>query len=71
MLLSDEWEFECAMLLEEAKEQERFDAFYSSIPKLIVRHKTLESHLPLIFITTAQKNKSEDLVRAQMKKDLP
>ena len=58
MLLSDNWEFECAMLLEEAKEQERFEAFYSSIPKLIVRHKTLESHLPLIFITTAQNIKA-------------
>ena len=46
------WEY--AMLIEEAKEQERFADFYSSIPELIVRHNTLESHLPLIFVISAR-----------------
>lgn len=55
-LLSGKWltAWEYAMLIEEAKEQERFADFYSSIPELIVRHKTLESHLPLIFVTSAR-----------------
>ena len=51
----DKWEmeFKIAELLEEAKEQERFERFFASIPNLIARHKTHESHLPLIFITSA------------------
>ena len=51
----DKWEmeFKMAELLEEAKEQERFERFFASIPNLIARHKTQESHLPLIFITSA------------------
>ena len=51
--LSGEWltTWERAMLIEEAKEQERFPDFYDSIPGLVVRHKTQESHLPLIFLT--------------------
>ena len=43
--------WECEMLIEEAKEQEQYHNFYASIPELAVRHKTLESHLPLKFVT--------------------
>ena len=55
--LSGEWltSWEHAMLIEHAKEQERFRDFYSSIPKLVIRHKTQESHLPLIFVTNEHK----------------
>jgi len=55
--LSGEWltAWERAMLIEEAKEQEQFDSFYSSIPELIIRHKTYESHLPLKFVTNERK----------------
>ena len=51
--LSGEWltAWEHAMLIEEAKEQEQFADFYTSVPELIVRHKTQESHLPLKFLT--------------------
>ena len=53
--LSSEWlmAWEHAMLIEEAKEQEQYRDFYASIPELVARHKTLESHLPLKFITNA------------------
>ena len=43
--------WEHAMLIEEAKEQEQFADFYTSIPELVIRRKTLEQHLPLKFIT--------------------
>ena len=51
--LSGEWliTWERAMLIEEAKEQEQYHNFYASIQELVARHKTLESHLPLKFIT--------------------
>lgn len=46
--------WEHAMLIEEAKEQEQYRDFYASIPELVVCHKTLESHLPLKFVTNVQ-----------------
>ena len=51
----DKWERDCliAELTEEFKEQERFEHFYNSIPNLVKRHSTQESHLPLIYITSA------------------
>lgn len=51
--LSSEWlaAWERAMLIEEAKEQEQFAEFYAQIPKLVIRHKTYESHMPLKFVT--------------------
>ena len=52
--LSGEWlkAWEHAMLIEEAKEYEQFTEFYAQIPELVIRHKTLESHIPLFkFIT--------------------
>lgn len=51
--LSGEWlsAWERAMLIEEAKEQEQFADFYASTPELVIRHKTMERHLPLKFIT--------------------
>ena len=54
--LSGEWlsAWERTMLIEEAKEQEQFADFYASIPKLVIRRKTLEQHLPLKFITNTQ-----------------
>lgn len=55
--LSGEWittTWERAMLIEEAKEQNQFAEFYASIPELVIRHKTLESHLPLKFVTNEQ-----------------
>lgn len=39
---------------EEAKEQEQFADFYTSIPELVIRHKTQESYLPLKFLTNEQ-----------------
>ena len=55
--LSSEWltTWEHAMLIEEAKEQEQYHDFYASIPELVVRHKTLELHLPLKFATNVRK----------------
>ena len=47
-----ERDFLIAELIEEAKEQERFERFYESVPSISKRHGTLESHLPLIFRTT-------------------
>ena len=54
--LSGEWlmAWERAMLIEEMKEQEQFAEFYASIPELVIRHKTQESHLPLKFVTKAR-----------------
>jgi hypothetical protein len=45
-----EREFEIAELLEEAKEQERFEKFIESIPSMRDRVKTKEAHLPLLHI---------------------
>ena len=54
--LSGEWldAWERAMLIEEAKEQERFQDFYASIPELVIRHKTQEQHLPMKLTTNAR-----------------
>lgn len=54
--LSGEWlvAWERSMLIEEAKEQERFVEFYARIPELAIRHKTHESHLPLKFVTNVR-----------------
>lgn len=49
-----ELEFKIAELIAESEEQQRFDEFYEKIPNLIIRHKTQESHLPLIFISSAE-----------------
>lgn len=49
-----EREFKIAELLAESEEQRRFDEFYEKIPNLMIRHKTQESHLPLIFISSAE-----------------
>lgn len=49
-----EREFKIAELIEESEEQRRFDEFYEKIPELVVRHKTQESHLPLIFVSSAE-----------------
>lgn len=51
--LSGEWltAWEHAMLIEEAKDMERFHDFYAQIPELVIRHKTQMSHLPLKFET--------------------
>ena len=47
-----ERDFLIAELIEEAKEQERFERFYEPVPSISKRHGTLESHLPLIFRIT-------------------
>ena len=54
--VSNKWEreFKIAELLAESEEQRRFDEFYEKIPNLMIRHKTQESHLPLIFISSAK-----------------
>ena len=54
--LSGEWltAWEHAMLIEEGKDMERFHDFYASIPELVIRHKTHESHLPLKFVTNVR-----------------
>lgn len=49
-----EREFKIAELIAESEEQRRFDEFYEKIPELAVRHKTQESHLPLIFVSSAE-----------------
>ena len=49
-----EREFKIAELIAESEEQRRFDEFYEKNPNLIIRHKTQESHLPLIFISSAE-----------------
>ena len=55
--LSGEWltALERAMLIEEAKDMERFHDFYAQIPELVVRHETLKLHLPLKFTTNAMR----------------
>ena len=52
----NKWELELkiAELIAELEEQRRFDEFYEKIPNLIIKHKTQESHLPLIFMTSAE-----------------
>ena len=52
-----EREFEIAELIAESEEQRRFDKFYEKIPNLIIRHKTQESHLPLMFVSSAEVRK--------------
>ena len=52
-----EIEFKIAELLEESKEQERFDAFLKQIPSMRSRVKTEESHLPLLTRITSANNK--------------
>lgn len=47
-MTKEEREFKVAELLEEAKEQERFEHFIASIPTLRHRVKTGEAHLPLL-----------------------
>lgn len=49
-----EREFKIAELIAESEEQRRFNEFYEKIPNVIIRHKTQESHLPLMFILTAE-----------------
>ena len=49
-----EREFKIAELVAESEEQRRFVEFYEKIPNVIIRHKTQESHLPLIFISSAE-----------------
>ena len=49
-----EREFKIAELIAELEEQRRFDEFYEKIPNAIIRCKTEESHLPLIFISSAK-----------------
>ena len=49
-----EREFKIAELIAESEEQRRFAEFYEKIPNAIIRHKTQESHLPLIFISSAE-----------------
>lgn len=49
-----EREFKIAELIAESEEQRRVDEFYEKIPNVIIRHKTQESHLPLIFISSAE-----------------
>lgn len=55
----DKWEreFKIAELLEEAKEYEKFERFYESLPVMKNRLRTEESHLPLIYITSADTQK--------------
>ena len=50
-----EREFKIAELIAESEEQRRFAEFYEKISNLIIRHKTQESHLPLMFISSAEK----------------
>ena len=52
-----EQEFKIAELIAESEEQQRFDNFYEKIPNAIIRHKTQESHSPLIFISSAEMRK--------------
>ena len=56
----NKWELELkiAEMLEEAKEEERFRDFCESLPLVAIRRRTEESHLPLMWITTAE-NKSK------------
>ena len=49
-----EREFKIAELIAESEEQRRFDEFYEKIPNVIIRHKTQESYLPLIFISSVE-----------------
>ena len=53
-----EREFKIIELIAELEEQRRFDEFYEKIPNLIIRHKTQESHLPLILISSAEVERS-------------
>ena len=55
----DKWEreFKIAELLEEAKEYEKLERFYESLPVMKNRLRTEESHLPLIYITSADTQK--------------
>lgn len=52
-----ELEFKIAELIAELEEQRRFDEFYEKIPNVISRHKTQESHLPLMFISSAEEKR--------------
>ena len=52
-----EREFKIAELIAESEEQQRFYEFYVKIPNVIIRYKTQESHLPLIFISSAEVRK--------------
>lgn len=49
-----EKEFKIAELIAESEEQQRFYEFYAKIPNVIIIHKTQESHLPLIFVSSAE-----------------
>ena len=62
-----EREFKIAELLEEAKEYERFEKFYASIPSISCRMRTEESHLPLLYITSADDNKGTSYGRTNCK----
>lgn len=55
-----EREFKMAELIAESEEQRRFNEFYEKIPNVIIRHKTQESHLPLMFISSAEMRKKGD-----------
>lgn len=48
-----EREIKIAELIAECEELERFEKFYESLPSMVMRHSTQESHLPLIYITSA------------------
>ena len=48
-----EREYKIAELIAESEEQRRFNEFYEKIPNVIIRHKTQESHLPLIFFISS------------------
>lgn len=61
-----EREFKIAELIAESEEQRRFDEFYEKIQNLIIRHKTQEPHLPLMFILT--NDASIDYVRTELRK---
>ncbi len=52
-----EQEFKITELLEEAQEYKKFEYFYESLPVIKNRLRTEESHLPLIYITSANLTK--------------
>ena len=60
-----EREFKIAELIAELEEQRRFDEFYEKIPNVIIRHKTQESHLPLIFISSSDHCKRHSVLKEE------
>lgn len=52
-----EREFKIAELIAESEEQRRFDEFYKKIQNVIIKPKTQELHLPLMFFITSAEEK--------------